>query len=615
VSGPATVSQTTATTVAPVTQSLASIVKPARDLRALAMRLKPVNGPIPIVANATPSTYKVGDQVRFWVQNEDTQEHRQITATLKYETPHVYMWVENGVDLDQAALEQSANAFESKSYPTDRQYFGSEWTPGVDNDVHLTILNARNLGRSVGGYFSASDEYTHLVDPYSNEKEMFYIAADAQGFQPGTPIYDGVLAHEFQHMIHWAQHRNEDSWVNEGMSILAMHLNGFDTGSPDIAYARQPSTQLNTWADPSTSDDAEHYGASYLFMDYFLGRFGPGLLKARVAEQLDSISGFNDVLAKAGRPERFDGIFADWLVANLVNQPKADPQGRYGYQDITPPPMTIMQTLDGYPAQGDAQANQYGADYIALKPSGDLTIDFAGQPTVPVAKAQLSGKDAWYSNRGDEDDTTLTRSFDLTKVPTATLTFSAWYNLEDGWDYSYVEVSTDGGSHWQILPGLHTNNHDKSGNAYGPGWTGNSGGGQTPTWTDERVDLTAYAGKQILLRFETITDDAYNGPGFLLDNIAIPQIGFSDGAENGTNGWQPAGWVLTDNTLPEHWLVEVVAQGKDGLKVLTMPVGQDGHGRLTLPGAGNYSNVTLVVSPLAPVTTEPATFHYSITSR
>ena len=189
ISGAATAGQATpiTTPVTPVTGSLASVVKPARDLRSLAMRLTPGSGDIPIVANSTPPTYKVGDKARFWVQNEDTQEHRQITATLKVETPHVYMWVEDGVNLDQAALEQSANVFENKTYPTDRQYFGSEWTPGVDNDVHLTILHARGLGRSIAGYFSAADEYSHLANPYSNEREMFYISADSGRAEPGTP--------------------------------------------------------------------------------------------------------------------------------------------------------------------------------------------------------------------------------------------------------------------------------------------------------------------------------------------------------------------------------------------------------------------------------------------
>ena len=51
---------------------------------------------------------------------------------------------------------------------------------------------------------------------------MFYVAADLRSMEPNSSFYDGTLAHEFQHMIHWANDRNEDTWVNEGMSDLAM---------------------------------------------------------------------------------------------------------------------------------------------------------------------------------------------------------------------------------------------------------------------------------------------------------------------------------------------------------------------------------------------------------
>ena len=80
---------------------------------------------------------------------------------------------------------------------------------------------------------------------------MFYISADSGNAKPNSTFYDGTLAHEFQHMIHWANDRNEDSWVNEGMSELASYLNGFDPGGADAAYMQKPDTQLTTWSDPS----------------------------------------------------------------------------------------------------------------------------------------------------------------------------------------------------------------------------------------------------------------------------------------------------------------------------------------------------------------------------
>ena len=129
------------------------------------------------------------------------------------------------------------------------------------------------------------------------------------------------------------------------------------------------------------------------------------------------------------------------------------------------------------------------------------------------------------------------------------------------------------------------------------------------------MDLTPYAGKEILLRFEYITDDAVNGPGFLLDDIAIPELNYKDNGEGGLGGWQPAGWILTDNKLTQKWLVQLVAADQESVQLQHMQVGSDGRGHLTLKGADKFSRVMLLVSALAPVTTERASYSYTITSR
>jgi immune inhibitor A len=586
---------------------------PPRDLRELALRLKPNVGDIPVVVNAVPPVYKVGDSAEFWVSNNDTMEHRKITAKLKYVTDHVYMWVEDGVNLSLSDLKKSADRFENDTYPTNREFFGSEWTPGVDDDVHLTILHALGLGDNVAGYYSSADEFSRLVNPYSNQREMFYVSAEARSAKPNSSYYDGTLAHEFQHMIHWNNDRNEDSWVNEGMSELAGHLNGFDAGGHDIAYSEQPDTQLTTWSDPSEGN-AAHYGASYLFMSYFLDRFGEDLTKAVVASPENGISGFNEALRAAGRPERFDDVFADWLVANYVDNTSVE-DGRYGYKTIDPYPPVATETYRRYPASASSQVSQYAADYFKLAGQGTVTIDFEGQQQVRLVDAEPRGTYSWWSNRGDDADATLTRAFDLENTKAPKLTFSTWYDIEDGWDYLYVEVSEDGGEHWEILPGEYTTDSNPAGNAFGSGWTGISGGGQSPTWVDEEVDLTPYAGKKVLLRFEYVTDDAVNRPGVLLDNMAISEIGYRDDAENGPAGWDAAGWVLTDNTLPQRWLVQLVETGRNGVTVQRMEVGEDGRGQLTSHALQDAQDVVLIVSGLTPVTTERASYSYTIDQR
>jgi immune inhibitor A len=55
------------------------------------------------------------------------------------------------------------------------------------------------------------------------------------------------MAHEFQHMIHWYRDRNEESWLNEGFSVLAELLNGFEVGGFDSLYVMNPDLQLTTW--------------------------------------------------------------------------------------------------------------------------------------------------------------------------------------------------------------------------------------------------------------------------------------------------------------------------------------------------------------------------------
>lgn len=585
---------------------------PEANPRLLAMRFKPGVGAIPEVVTNTAPIYNVGDKRNFWISNSDTQEHKAITARLKYMTDAVALWVEEGVNFDQDDLQASADRFTARTYVTNREFFGSEWNPGVDNDPRLHILHARGLGENVAGYYSSSDEYSQQVNPYSNEREMFYISADSGNAPPNSAFYDGTLAHEFQHMIHWANDRNETSWVNEGMSELASYLNGYDVGGHDVAYSLRPDTQLTTWADPSTESVSEHYGGSYLFMHYFLDRFGDDLTKAVVASPRNGIAGFNEALEQAGRPERFDDIFADWVIANYLDAPEADADGRYGYERIDPFPVAISEEYRRYPASAEAQVSQYGVDYIRLDGQQPITIRFEGQRKSPLVDASPQGTYSWWSNRGDQSNSTLTRAVDLRSATSPELEFSAWYEIEDRWDYAYVSVSTDGGQTWQILEGQYTTTDNPVGNAFGPGWTGISGGGDQPDWVSEIVDLSPFAGKEILLRFEMVTDDAVNKPGLLIDNLRIAEINWEDDAEAGEADWTAEGWIRTDNSVKQDWLVQLLEIGNGMVTVERFDIGPDGVGELRVNMQG-LDEVMMTVSAIAPVTTEKATYSYTIT--
>ena len=55
--------------------------------------------------------------------------------------------------------------------------------------------------------------------------DLIYI--DAIGLSPDAPGYQAVLAHELQHAVHWAADPGEETWLNEGLSELAMNRTGF----------------------------------------------------------------------------------------------------------------------------------------------------------------------------------------------------------------------------------------------------------------------------------------------------------------------------------------------------------------------------------------------------
>ena len=613
VSGPVSGAKQDAAPIAPPTIDLTQptetelalnqTIVPVRDLRTLASRLKYGGQSLPEVVNDTPPSYASGDKDSFWIldNSSDTPEQFQRTATLQYVTDHAYWWVEDGFSVDQDDLQRSADIFETQTYPTNRAFFGSEWSPGVDNDVRVSIYMGDVPG--VGGYYASSHEFSAEVDPYSNEREMFFI--NLRALQPGDSAFDGVLAHEFQHMIHWHQDRNEETWVNEGLSELAVFLNQFSIDRAEGQYLRKPDLQLTTWAE-NPRNAVPHYGSSYLFMAYFLEQFGEEMMQAVVAEPANSIQGFNNVLKARGLNKTFDDVFADFAVANYLNDPDLA-EGQWGYRALSFKPAAIDTYHGRFPLNQQSTVRQYGVDYIELDGKGPLTIDFAGDAIAPLLNNNAySGRYQWYSNRGDDSDSTLTRAVNLQNVPAATLNYAVWYDIEEDWDYAYVQVSTDGGQSWTVLETPDGRTTNPTGNAYGSGYTGKSGG-----WLEQSVDLTSYAGQEILLRFEYITDDATNGPGFALDDVTIPEIGLFDDVETPDSGWVAEGFIRTDNVLRQRYIVQVIEEGNPPT-VIRIPLDASNHGSLTIGQPGQKTRAVLVISAQAPVTTEEASYRYSI---
>lgn len=572
---------------------LQSIEVPQNDSRLLAERLTGVQN-IPVTDPVSPPEYKIGDSKEFWANDTDTNESFKVTATMQYSTPHVYFWIENGVGFDQIELASLVDTFENSIYPTNREFFGSEWIPGVDNDPHIYILFARGLG-GVGGYFSSADEILPQANKYSNAHEMFYINADYVSL--GDQDAAGTLAHEFQHMIHYYQDKNEEAWLNEGFSTLAELINGFDPGYVDDIYAANPDIQLNYW--PGNNDSLPYYGSSFLFVTYFLDRFGENATKNLVANQENSLKSFDAVFQDNGitdsqnnRPMTADSFFTDWTLANYLHD-NAILDGRYTYNNLPDAPQTsntevIYQCPLDYQ---DRSVNQYGVDYISIECQGDYSLSFSGNTEVSVVPENPhSGNYYYWSNKGDDSDMTLTRSFDFTNVTIPlTLSYWTWYDIEKDYDYLYLEASEDG-NNWSILKTGSGTGENPTGNSFGWGYNGQSNG-----WIQEHIDLSQYSGKNIQIRFEYVTDGAVNGEGFLLDDISIPQINYSTDFELDSGGWIEEGFARIQNMLPQTYQVSVIYK-ENPVRIQKYEVKPGEKLDLPLHLAGESNPVVLVVS-------------------
>ena len=595
---------------------------PIRDLHDLALRLRPGVDAIP--ATEPAPEYAVGDRIPFWVANVDTNHHFEVEAELLYKNEVVYVWAELGHSLDLDRMAASADRFAQKIYPQVRAFFGSEPNPGIDGDPRLHILHASRLGRGIAGYFSGADAFSSLANPFSNQKEMFSISLDWLHQLRDYQLYESVLAHEFQHMVHWHNDRNEETWVNEGLSELAQEVAGYP---PDLGFARvfasNPDTQLNTWnMDPN--DTGRHYGSAYLFMAYFLQRFGEEMMQTVVSQPANGTRGFDAALQKAGRNLSFEDVFADWVVANYVSDFDALAQhGISGYRQLQAPEPAVAESISRL-TQGtkNGSVRNFGVDYISLSGRGDVTFHFQGNTTTRYAKVkQFSGNRAWWSNRADDSDVRLTREFDLAGVSAGddlTMTVRMWFDIEEDYDYGYVLVSLDGRK-WDILPGQRTTTENPSGNSFGAAYNAQSAPSllaRTPGWIEETFDLRPYAGKYVSIRFEYVTDDAVNAPGWFIDKVEIPAIGYATNWADGTDGWESEGWLLTDNTLPQEWLVQTMVFHRGTLAGFErVPVDSDGSARIDLEGLDRESEVVLAISGLTPVTTEEAHYQYRIELR
>ena len=583
---------------------------PARDDYRLAKELLGMQPDELIAEVPDPDAYEVNNSERFYIiVRPGSSDFKQITAQIRHISDNAVWWKASGSRMLDSEIDALAELFEEIVEPIDHLAFGREWSPGIDKDqrVHFLLVDEDDWGGTFG-YFSNINEFPISMQPHSNQKEMLVINTARARLDSINSA--GKLAHEFQHLIHWNLDPNEDLWLNEALAELAYYFTGAPETSSALGktnaelFAENPDMQLTSRPERRYGEEDKatfiHYAGEKLFMIYLLDKFGSQFIKDVANNPNPGIFSIQEELDKLPNAPRFQDVFAAWLVANLIDQPQIL-EGQFGYSEYDPVPLILNRTkigsVDVDPIED--QLPPYGAHYYEVQGSGTTNVTFNGSTLARLTPVDPpSGEYTWYSNRGDQSEFTLTNTFDLTGLDSATLDYKIWYELEEFYDFAYVEVSTDGGETWEILETAHGTDNDPRDRSYGWGYTRT-----TLEWLSESLDLSPYAGQEIQVRFHVITDFTTNRDGIQLDDIAIPELGYYDSAEDDSGSWEANGFIRSSNLVPVEWIVWLV-KASNPMQVERITLSPEQMAEFEIEGFGEQFKIAaVVISPTAPTTT------------
>ena len=126
-----------------------------------------------------------------------------------------------------------------------------------------------------------------------------------------------------------------------------------------------------------------------------------------------------------------------------------------------------------------------------------------------------SGTDSWTEQANNRSNHWLVASNPYEVMENDSLRFWIWYDIENNWDYFYVQISTDGGFVYTNLENDMTTDFNPNGTNIGNGITGTSGN----QWVEAKFDLSAYQGQQVNFRLSYFTDYAVLNEGVYIDDI------------------------------------------------------------------------------------------------
>ncbi|MDY0001003.1 MAG: hypothetical protein RBU30_06890 [Polyangia bacterium] len=312
------------------------------------------------------------------------------TKTFRCVAPGRYgvVWVEESIwetEMSQAEADAVLAAFDESTladpargiYELTTSTFGEPTDVDQNGQVFLLFYRLGSYASSEFDGFIRREDV--LGGANSNQAEILYL--DGVRNDPASEYVLGVVAHEFQHLIHVAYDRDEAGWVEECLSEAAMVLGGYmgDLEAWVPSWVQNPNRAL------TTEPPGFHYGAGFLFGAYLLERYGPSFMATLVEEPSNGVAGVEAALLTAGETDDFGDLLGDWAMANVLDAPSLA-EGQWGYSSFDVPPVDSFSSV--VPSS---------AIPITVQPHGSYVISFAVAASQGTSVAVQMTSSAWQN--------------------------------------------------------------------------------------------------------------------------------------------------------------------------------------------------------------------------
>lgn len=256
-----------------------------------------------------------------------------------------------------------------------------------------------------------------------------------------------------------------------------------------------------------------------------------------------SIVPISEVILSVGEPKEYPGMAIMETISDSISYilPPFVPNGTLFEFLITADNGDFVKTDTLTKMYGEAIAlfQDYCNDISAWSSSDwDVTTASYHSPTGSITD----------SPNGEYPDNhistvVLETEVDLSNVGYAMLKFWAKWEIEQGWDYAQLRISTNNGGSWTPLEGKYT----VTGNGYQAEGEPVYDGFQTQ-WIEEEIDLSAYIGNSVIFSFMLESDNSVTEDGFYFDDFSVEVVEFATTGLNDDKMYLPS--VQVSSPIP-----------------------------------------------------------------